>query len=155
MPVRGVFAQADIGDDEQLFARLRTERLDAADGAPDDAVFRIRLAAPLVFMRGHAEEHRPADLADEHLVHDLLQPIDRITEYARHGGNFLLDIFPVDDENGINERARPHLRLGDKIAHGGRAPQPSQSLHDSSCKILSAIASAPGTAATSGVIPRT
>ena len=57
MAVAGVFAEADVGDDQQL----RHGGLDLADGALDDAVGGVGLRANLVLLGGDAEQDHAAD----------------------------------------------------------------------------------------------
>jgi hypothetical protein len=61
MPVAHVFAQADIGDDQQAGQFF----LQQPDGLLDDAVARIGAGGPFILARGNAEQQHRGDAGGE------------------------------------------------------------------------------------------
>ena len=78
--VAGVFAEADVGDDEQL----RHLFLEGGDRHLDDALLVVGAGAGFVLLRRDAEQQHPGDAQLPHLLGFLDQVVDRLLVAARH-----------------------------------------------------------------------
>ena len=115
--VRGVFAQAYVGEEDEGAAVERAER------ALDDPVVVVCAGALVVLLfrdaeqdhGAHAEALEPLRLDDDRLDRVPCQP-RQVVVRERLG----------PDEQGHNEVVEVEARLADEVADAARAPQPSQ-----------------------------
>ena len=124
MAVRGVLAQADIGDGHQRLRGLG--RFDGAEAALDDAVGRIRAAALLVLVVRNPKQQHSAD-AERGALFDFFQRlVDGQVEDAGHGADLAAYAFPLAEKQRIDQRAGMQVGLTHQRAHGGRGAQAAQ-----------------------------
>ena len=112
MPVVGVLAHADIGDDDEL-GQCRLQR---ADALLDDAVVAVGFATRLVLVLGDAEEHDGEDAEAVEFRALLHQFVHREAVLPRHGGDLLTDARAMNDEEGRDEVGGAERRLTDEAA---------------------------------------
>jgi hypothetical protein len=122
MAVAGVFAAADVGEEEEI----GMARAEPAQGALHDAVGREVLAADLVLGGRQAEEQNGGNAGLADAVH---LAIERVVHgevaNARHRADLALHFGTVGHENGLNEIGGVELMLADESAQGvGPAPTP-------------------------------
>ena len=109
VPVVGVLAEADVGDDDRLRARL----LDLPDGPADRPEEVGRGGADGVLVVGDAEEDDREDAAGGELGGVLRREVGRDAVDARHRRDRLADPLARDDEHRGDEVGRVEGRLAD------------------------------------------
>ena len=122
--VRGVLAEADIGDeDEPVEGAIGFE---GAQALLDDAVGCVGAGGKVVLFRGKAEEEQAAE-AKRGAGFGLLQRlVDGEVEDAGHGGDLFAHTLAGAEEERIDERAGMEMRLADERAQGWSAAQTAQ-----------------------------
>ena len=120
VPGAGVLAQADIGHDQQIGGPL----LDRADRLLHHALFRPRLGALLVFVRGQAKQQYGGDAKFGDLGRFLRNPVRREMETVGHRGNRLLQILARSDKERIDQIINTQRRLAHHPSHRRTAAQP-------------------------------
>ena len=124
MAVRGVFAEADVCDDDERLCFAGG--LDCAEASLDDAVGCPGSGALLVFFGGNAEEQNSAD-SEIGAGFDLLERlIDGEIKDAGHAADLAANTFALADKKRINESAGTQMRLSNERTHGGSGAEPSQ-----------------------------
>ena len=112
VPVRGVLAEADVGDHDDL----RVGLLQRPDRHLDDALVVVGLRADLVLARRDAEEQHGADTGGGDLGHLGDRLGDREALHAGHRGDRLAHTLARGDEEGLDEVLRSQLGLADQVA---------------------------------------
>ena len=116
MAVRGVLAEADVGDEDEAGEGRFT--LDGAQGGLDDAIVGPGAGSLLIFGGGQTEEQYAAEAQCDTLVRFLQSLIDGKIEDPGHGGDGLADAFAGHDEERIDQRGGLKVRLADEAAQG-------------------------------------
>ena len=120
--VRGVLAEADVGDHGQV----RVGLLQRAHRHLHDALVVVGAGAGLVLGGGDAEEQERADPGGGDLAGLLDQAGDREALDARHRLDLLADALAGDDEGGLDQVGRGELGLADEAAQGLGPAQAAQ-----------------------------
>ena len=139
MAVRGVLAEADVGDEhERLCGGALLER---AQAALHDAVVDPGAGAVLVFFGGKAEEQEAANSKPGAGFGFLHGFVDREVEDAGHGGDLAADAFALAEEERVDERAGVQVRFAHERTHRrcrAQAPQPCRGkVHKYSVEVVS------------------
>ena len=119
--MRGVLAEANVGDRHQLLARRRG--LDGAQAALCDAVRGVGAGSLLVLGVGDAEEQQTTDAEASDgfgLAHGLVQAQ---VEDARHGADLAADTLALAKKQRVDQRARLELGFAHQGAQGGRGAE--------------------------------
>ncbi len=122
--VRGVLAEADVGDEHERFCGGGL--LEGAQAALHDAVVDPGAGAVLVFFGGKAEEQETADAecgAGFGFLHGF---VDREVEDAGHGGDLAANAFAFAEEERVDERAGMQVRLAHERTHRRRGAEAAQ-----------------------------
>ena len=117
--VRGVLAEADVGDHDQFGVGL----LQRPHRHLHDALVVVGAGAGLVLGGGDAEEQDRADPGGGDLGRLRDQLRDREALDARHRLDLLADPLAGDDEGGLDQVLRGELGLADEAAQGLGAAQ--------------------------------
>ncbi len=112
MAVARVFAQANIGDDEQVELRFAN----GVDRALDGGVGIGGLGAGFVLVLGQAEENHGRDAEIGHFPALLDNLIRRLLIDARHRADFSADLAARAREHRIDEALGREARLADEAA---------------------------------------
>ena len=127
--VRGVFAEADIGDEDQF---LRGGGLlESAQTTLDDAVVVPCTAGLFVFGFGKAEDQQASDAERGGCFGFLECFIDGQIEDAGHRADLFADAFAGAEKERIDERAGLEVGFADQVAHGlgaAETPQPGNGI---------------------------
>ena len=118
--VRGVLAQADVGDHGQLGVGL----LERPYRKLDDALLVVGAGAGLVLGGGYAEQQHGPDSGREDLLAFGDQLGDRQPLHAWHRGNLLAHAFAGNHEQRLDQVRRRYVGLADQVAERLRAAQP-------------------------------
>src|SRR2546421_5768677 len=110
--VARVFAEADVGDDEQV----RHGVLHRAHGLLHDAVIGVGLGAARILLRRNTEEQYAGDAHAGGILAFLDQLIHGEAVLAGHGCDRLSHAAAVHDEQGIDEVVDRQRRLADEFA---------------------------------------
>ena len=124
MAVRGVLAEADVGDEHERFRGGGL--LERAQAALHDAVVDPGAGAVLVFFGGKAEEQEAADAECGAGLGFLHGFVDGEVEDAGHGGDFAANAFALAEEERVDEGAGVQVRLAHERTHGRCGAQPPQ-----------------------------
>ena len=102
MTMAGVFAEADVGEDDDVLAKLC---LDGFYGTGDEGIIGIGSAASfiLLLVRNHSEEEHLVDAEILDFFDVLQKGIDAEAIDAWHGGNLLLLVFSLYYEVRVDE----------------------------------------------------
>ena len=102
VPVAGVFAEAYVGEDDDVLAKLR---LDGLYGTGDEGIVGVGGTAPLVLLLvgNHAEEEHLVDAEVLDFLDVLQEGVDAEAVDAGHGGDFLLLVITLHHEVGVDE----------------------------------------------------
>jgi hypothetical protein len=122
--VAGVFAVADVGDDQQprrLFAQ-------GADGPLHDAIVIVCAGGHFILGLRQAEENHAADAQRLHFGTFLDQFVDGHLIIAGHGADFAPHALAGADEQRQDELRRLHVRFADQVANGWSGAQTAQAL---------------------------
>ncbi len=117
MAVRGVLAEADVGDHGQVGVGV----LQRPDRHLHDPLVVVGAAADLVLGGGDAEQQQRADPGGGDLAGLLDQVGDREALDARHRLDLLADPLAGDDEGGLDQVGRRELGLADHAAQRRRS----------------------------------
>ena len=100
MAVAGVFAEANVGGDENIAFIL-----DFGDGALNDTVFGKgrRADGVAVFIVRNPEEHHMVDAGVFDFFDGFAQHVHGVAVLAGHGVDGFLDLFPFGDEHGVHQ----------------------------------------------------
>ena len=120
--VRGVLAEADVGDHGQV----RVGLLQRPDGHLDDALVVVGARARLVLVGGDAEEQDRADAGGGDLGRLGDQLGDREALDAGHRVDVLADALAGDDEQRLDQVRGRQVGLADQVAQRLGAPQAAQ-----------------------------
>ena len=115
MPVRHVFAEADIRDDEQRGQFLFQQ----PHGLLHDAVLRVSAGSLVILFVGNAEEQNGWHAERVGGGGFAQQFIRRKLEHAGHGGDGLADFFAAADKERQDELLHAQAGLADEAAEGG------------------------------------
>ncbi len=119
MAVRGVLAQADVRQEEQL----GEARAELPQRALDDAVL-VPGSRPLVVLPvGDPEEDHGADPAAEHALGLAGDVGDGVPGHGRQG---LVRLGALGDEQGQHEVGEVEAHLADEVPERRRPPEPPQ-----------------------------
>ena len=121
VPVRGIFAQADVSHDNYP----RDILLDLLNRCLDDSVRTVGFGGELVTPRRDSEEENGRDPKIPDLLHLVRQAIDREMEVSRQGFNFFLHPFTMNDEERTDQVSYPYRRFACHIAEESITSQPS------------------------------
>ena len=102
MTMTGVFAEADVGEDDDVLAKLC---FDGLYGTGDEGIFCIGSATTLILLliRNHSEEEHLVDAEVLDLLDVLQKGIDAETIDAWHGGNLFLLVLALYYEVRVDE----------------------------------------------------
>ena len=102
MTMTGVFAEADVGEDDDVLAKLS---LDGFHGTGDEGIVGIGSAASLILLliRNHSEEEHLVDAEVLDFLDVLQKSIDAEAIDAWHGGNLLLLVLALYYEVRVDE----------------------------------------------------
>ena len=102
MSVIGIFAEADVGEDDDFLAKLS---LDGFYGTGDEGIICIGSAASLILLliRNDSEEEHLVDAEVLDLLDVLQKGIDAEAIDAWHGGNLLLQVLALYYEVRVDE----------------------------------------------------
>ena len=102
MTMTGVFAEADVGEDDDVLAKFS---LDGFHGTGDEGVVGIGSAASLILLliRNHSEEEHLVDAEVLDFLDVLQKGIDAEAIDAWHGGNLLLLVLALYYEVRVDE----------------------------------------------------
>ena len=118
MPVRGVFAETNIGHQEELLRR----RPEGAEGLLHDAIFRPCAAALLVLDCGKPKEQKPGQAELRRLFHFFHRLVDGEVVDPGHGADFPPDAFARADEERVDQCSRLEMNFADQRTHRFGAP---------------------------------
>src|SRR3954469_9712005 len=121
MPVAHVFAQTNIGHDNEL----RALRLDRADGLLDDAVFSVRATRRLVLLARNSEEQHGLQSEVVRTLRFAGHFADRKLKNARHALDRLPRFQLLADKKRQDKIVRGEFRLPHEIADTLSASQAS------------------------------
>ena len=121
--VGGVLAQAHVGDDQRVRARV----LDRAGGELHDALVVPGAAALLVLVGGQAEQQHAGDAAVVQRPRLLSGGADRQAVDAGHGvDGRARRVLGQGHEQGLDQVPRREVGLAHEVAERAGAPQPAQ-----------------------------
>jgi hypothetical protein len=121
--VAGVFAEADVGDEDEAFGG--GGGLESAKALLDDSVVGPCAGAFFIFGFGEAEEEKAAQAEIGRFGGILDGFVDAEIEDAGHGGDFFTDAFAGADEEWKDELAGFEAGFADEAAEGlGTAGSP-------------------------------
>ena len=118
MAVRGVLAETDVGDQQQLLGR----RLKGAQGLLHDAIFRPCAAGFLVLDGGKPEEQQAAQAEARGLFHFFHRLVDGEVVDPGHGADFAPDAFAGTDKERVNQSVGAEMNFAHQRAHRLGAP---------------------------------
>ena len=124
MTVLHVFAQANVGDDEQR----RHFFFQQPDGLLDDAIFRISTGSLRVFFVGNAKKQDCRDAVSVGARRFADQFIRRKLKDAGHGGDGVAQLAPATNKHRQHELLDAQARFGDKPSQRRRLPQPARAI---------------------------
>ena len=124
MPMVGVLAEADVGDDQQA----RRLPLHEPDRLLDDPRLLHRGRPPRILMRGDAEEEDGRDPQLGHLRDPLAQPVERVLILAGHRRDLAAQVRAVVDEHRVDQVIQPQPFLTHQVAKPRMAPEPPRSM---------------------------
>ena len=113
MSMAGVFAKANVGEDEQIELRFA----DRFDRELYGSLWGRRLGASFVFLFGQAEQNHGGDSQIRYLVALFDDLVGRLLIYARHRGDFAADARPGAGKHGVDQAAGGEMGLAYKPAH--------------------------------------
>ena len=119
VPMRGVFAQAHVGDHEEI----RVGLLQRADGELDDPLRVVGARAGLVLLARDAEQDHGADPGRLELCRLGDELGDREPLHARHRGHLVAHALAGDHEQRLHEVLGGEIRLAYQVAQCLRAPR--------------------------------
>ena len=123
--VRGVLAEADIGDeDEGVEGAIGFE---GAQALLDDAVGCVGTGSEVVLFSGKAEEEQAAEAKRGAGFGLLERLVDGEVEDAGHGGDLFAHALAGAEKERIDERAGVQMRLAHQRAQGWSAAQTAHS----------------------------
>ena len=102
MTMTGVFAETDVGEDDDVFAKLS---LDGFYGTGDEGIIGIGSAASFILLLiwNHSEEEHLVDAEVLDFFDVLQKGIDAEAIDAWHGGNLFLLVFSLYYEVRVDE----------------------------------------------------
>ena len=115
----GVFAQADVGDDEQFQVGLSN----ALDGALHNALRAERTCSARVLRFWQAKKNDRRNPERFHLPALLQDLVGGLLENVRHRADFLTHVLPRADKHRIDQACGREARLANHAAKRFRAPQ--------------------------------
>src|SRR3954464_1769208 len=119
VPVAGVLAAADIGDQKQVWMAFPN----ATQRPLHDPVIGEVLAADLIFRGGQAEKNHRLDVTASDSVDFAVQLlVGRELEHSGHGADLALHPAAMSHEQGLDEIGGRELVLPDEAAHGWSKP---------------------------------
>ena len=119
--VAGVFAEAEVGDDDQL----RGTFFNQPDGLLDNPVVVAADLAGVVFFVGDTEDQNGWNFQADHLIHNFVESVEGPLELAWHGFDLALEIGPMVDEQRIDQIFNPEVILADHVSQAWQASEPS------------------------------
>jgi hypothetical protein len=117
----GVFAEAEVGDDDQL----RGTFFNQPDGLLDNPVVVAADLACVVFFVGDAEDQDGWNFQADDLIDNLVEPVEGPLELAWHGLDLALEIGPMIDEQRVDQIFNPEVILADHVSQAWQASEPS------------------------------
>ena len=124
MAVIRVLAEADVGHDDELRARV----LQRADRLLDDAVLGEALEPVRILRARDAEEEDGLHAERRELARLAGEPVDRELVDAGHRRDRVPDAVAGDDEERVDEVGGLERRLAHEVAERRRAAQPTRPL---------------------------
>ncbi len=115
----GVFAETDIGDDDEVRCRV----LERTHCVLHDAGIVVRLGTFFVLRCRQPEDQHRGYAKRLEIVSLARYLVERDPKLARHRLDLFADARAVGDEQGIHEVGRRQPRFGDQAPHAGRLPQ--------------------------------
>src|SRR5262249_36629796 len=112
MAMVGVFAEANIGDDQQAQFRLAN----GFDGALHNAVFSQRTCTSRVFRFRESEKDHPGDAEVLDFAAIFGNAVGRLLEYAGHGTDLLSDAAAWADKHWIDKACGGEARFANQSA---------------------------------------
>ncbi len=119
MSVVGVFAEAQVGDHQEIRRNLPGK----ADGLLDDAVVAGGGRAARVFVLRDAEEDDAGYTQFGDLGETFAQPVDRELILTRHRGNLAPEVSAVIDKQRVDQVERGELGFANEVAKSRMAAE--------------------------------
>ena len=121
MAMAGIFAQADIGTDRQLWRRV----LQLLDGPLDDAVLGMRPRTFRILLVGQTEKDDRVHPKAHALLGLLGQLVHGHSEHPGHGWHLFPDSLSRHDKKRVDKMGRRNAGLPDKRPEGFVLPEPA------------------------------
>ncbi len=112
MAVIGVFAQAHIGDYQQIGNRL----FDCTDGLLHDSFIQVSLAPDRVFVLRYAEQYHCGDSESVDFLAFAHRAIDRQLRDTGHGRDRLCLVFSRSDKERVDKISRLKRRFANQVS---------------------------------------
>ena len=119
MPVRHVFAEADVAHQNQIWHFA----LHRASGLLYDAIVGPGSGGDVIFLVGKTEQNHRGHAQRMDLLRLFDRFIHRQVEHARHRPNFLAHAFAGTNEHGIDKGLRSKARFTHQAAKLGSAAE--------------------------------
>ena len=112
MPVAGVFAEADVGNDQEF----RQGFLDGSGRLLHDSLCIVSAGPHFIFLLRNAEHDHRRDIQPRSLTALLDQEVHRPAVVAGHGADLLLHLRARTGKKRVDELARVETGLADEAA---------------------------------------